>query len=191
MLARLASLRLYLPAARRIRPALPFGFSRRYTRGDAALAAGGLVLGLTCAFFPWYVFYNQDQFGIRAYKFSGDPAGGPPPIGATPAGAIDDPLPASLSAAALDAVTTGTLPRELDEIRPLPGLEDQPFPAAAPPFELVHIANGRAMIEDAEGLWIVQPGSILPDSSRVTAIEQREGRWVMVTTGERVIGLAR
>ena len=38
------------------------------------------------------------------------------------------------------------------------------------------------MIEDDAGLWVVQPGSMLPDSSRVAAIEQRDGKWVLVTT---------
>jgi hypothetical protein len=45
------------------------------------------------------------------------------------------------------------------------------------------------MIEDEDGIWVVQPGSILPDSSRVAAIEQREGRWVLVTTFDRIIEL--
>ena len=37
------------------------------------------------------------------------------------------------------------------------------------------------MIEDDSGLFIVQRGDILPDSSRVASIEDREGRWVLVT----------
>ena len=33
------------------------------------------------------------------------------------------------------------------------------------------------MIEDDSGLFIVQRGSMLPDSSRVASIEQQDGRW--------------
>jgi hypothetical protein len=56
---------------------------------------------------------------------------------------------------------------------------------------MVHVANGRAMIEDDAGLWIVQPGSILPDSSQVSSIERRNGKWVMVTSADQVIELSK
>ncbi|RWD95075.1 MAG: hypothetical protein EOS61_33005, partial [Mesorhizobium sp.] len=68
--------------------------------------------------------------------------------------------------------------------------DEQPFPAASE-FKMVHIANGRAMIEDDTGLWIVQRGSVLPDTSRVASIEQRGGKWVIVTDADKVIELSR
>ncbi len=46
------------------------------------------------------------------------------------------------------------------------------------------------MIEDSDGLWVVQRGSQLPDASRVAAIEQRDGRWVLVTTHDKVVELS-
>ena len=39
-------------------------------------------------------------------------------------------------------------------------------------------------------LWIVQPGSQLPDSSTVAAIERRSGKWVLVTSAERIVEIA-
>jgi len=56
---------------------------------------------------------------------------------------------------------------------------------------MVHVANGRAMIEDDAGLWIVQRGSKLPDSSIVSSIEQRGGKWVLVTSTDQVIELSK
>ena len=47
------------------------------------------------------------------------------------------------------------------------------------------------MIEDDAGLWIVQRGSTLPDSSRVSSIEQRDGKWVLVTSTDQVIELSK
>lgn len=47
------------------------------------------------------------------------------------------------------------------------------------------------MIEDDTGLWIVQRGSVLPDSSTVSSIEQRNGKWVMLTSTNQVIQLSR
>ena len=45
------------------------------------------------------------------------------------------------------------------------------------------------MLEDDTGLFIVQPGSILPDNSRVATIEERDGRPVLVTDGGIVLGV--
>ena len=71
----------------------------------------------------------------------------------------------------------------------LPASTSSLSPATMPQFRLVHVANGRAMIEDDAGLWVVQPGSMLPDSSRVAGIEQRDGKWVLVTSTDRVVAL--
>jgi hypothetical protein len=89
----------------------------------------------------------------------------------------------------LDLFATGTTPDKSTDSEGSnpPGVEEQPFPAETAEFHLVHVANGRAMIEDDAGLWVVQPGSQLPDSSVVASIEKRGGKWVLVTSGDRVI----
>jgi hypothetical protein len=91
----------------------------------------------------------------------------------------------------LDLFSTGALPDDegSDSGKGAPGLDQQPFPGDVPQFRLVHVANGRAMIEDDAGLWVVQTGSMLPDSSRVAGIEKRDGKWVLVTSMDRVVAL--
>ena len=89
----------------------------------------------------------------------------------------------------LDFFPTATLPSDQERPRALPASE-QPFPSDRVNFRLVHVANGRAMIEDSDGLWVVQRGSQLPDASRVAAIEQRDGRWVLVTTHDKIVELS-
>ena len=42
---------------------------------DVVIAALGIALGLTCAFFPWYIFFNQEKFGVRPMKFEGGGTG--------------------------------------------------------------------------------------------------------------------
>ena len=91
----------------------------------------------------------------------------------------------------LDLLATGTLPDEPEDPDKAPGLDEQPFPATASEFKMVHVANGRAMIEDDTGLWMVQRGSVLPDSSHVASIERRGGNWVIVTDADKVIELSR
>ena len=157
-------------------------------RSDLVIAALGITLGLICALFPWYIFFNQDQFGVQAMKFggtgtnSGRAGGGVVAQRSAPLTAKDVP------AANLDLLATGTVQ---DDTNPAPAPDEQPFPADTAKFRMVHVANGRAMIEDDAGLWIVQRGSILPDSSQVSSIEQRNGKWVMVTSTDQVIELSR
>lgn len=164
---------------------------RRRTSSDLALAGAGIALGLLCAFFPWYVFMNQDQFGVRAMRFSGERDTGPIPDGATPAGARiladSEAPPPDVPEPPVDSLTTASPASE--QQTQAPGPADQPFPGdagGASAFRVVHVANGRAMIEDDSGLWVVERGATLPDNSRVRSIEQRAGNWVVVTTDSRV-----
>ena len=89
----------------------------------------------------------------------------------------------------LDLIATGTSskPEDQEEEHGTPGLTEQPFPAPPVTFKLVHVANGRAMIEDDHGLFIVQRGSVLPDSSRVISIEERDGRGVLITSTDQTL----
>lgn len=161
-------------------------------RSDFIIAGLGVALGLVCALFPWYIFFNQDQFGVQAIRFGGrgDNAGratveAKPGATGTPVAAQETPD------AALDLLSTGTLQLAPETPDTAPSLDQQPFPTEAAKFRLVHIVNGRAMMEDDAGLWIVQQGSILPDSSSVKSIEQRKGRWVLITSTDRVLEISK
>jgi hypothetical protein len=151
-------------------------------RSDVMIAGAGLALGLTCALFPWYIFLNPDKFGPPSVRFSG----------------------ATVEAISVDAMSTPVMPRGGSDVRivGIPELDysgtgsvpesfsagdvpsEQPFPDNISPFKVLHVTAGRAMIEDDTGIWVVQRGSELPDHSRVEKIEQREGKWVLVTTGK-------
>lgn len=160
-------------------------------RGDMMIAGAGFALAIGCALFPWYVFFNQEKFGVTAVRFEGSDGSIPMPASLSyrpellgrPISAAEIPV------LELDLLSTGTLPDEPGGGVPL---ADQPFPgnAAKPAFKLVHVANGRAMLEDDNGLWVVQPGSVLPDESRVASIERRAEGWVMVTSRNEVIPIA-
>lgn len=175
---------------RKPKPRVAFTAQRPSDGGasDIVVAALGISLGLVCALFPWYIFFNQEKFGIRALKFeSSRQLEGPIELAPQPdrVGAGIDPL--ELDPAQIDLFATGTLPREQDKtVDRSPGVDVQPFPGDQS-FRLVYIANGRGMIEDDSGLFIVQLGSRLPDNSTVARIEQRSGKWVLVTSANRVI----
>lgn len=161
-------------------------------RSDLTVAALGITLGLCCALFPWYIFFNQEKFGIKAVKFEGtkgqqqqvSTTSTASRIGAPSETAVEDTfLPASL-----DLFATGTAVTEDGE----PAVEDaekQDFPGAAVEYRMVYASAGRAMIADDTGFWVVQRGSLLPDNSTVASIEQRDGSWVLVTSTRQVIPL--
>lgn len=159
-------------------------------RSDFVIAALGITLGLICALFPWYIFFNQEQFGVQKIAFGGRGANAGRVTGGSQAENAGAPA-TSNSVPDLDSLATGTLPDDPEDSFRAPGLDEQPFPAPVSEFKMVHVANGRAMIEDDSGLWIVQRGSVLPDSSRVASIEQRGAKWVIVTSTDKVIELSR
>lgn len=161
-------------------------------RGDMLVVGAGLALAIGSALFPWYVFFNQDKFGIRALKFEGQEGTTPAPTSLVyQPKLIRQPIsPAEVPVMELDLLSTGTLPRPQDTPAGTIPLSDQPFPgqeAQPAEYRVVHAANGRAMLEDENGLWVVQPGSRLPDDSRVASIEKRNGSWVIVTDKAQVI----
>jgi hypothetical protein len=183
------------PQSAPAQPSLVMGTSEAAKEGkrtsDLTIAALGITLGLICALFPWYIFFNPDKFGVRAMKFQGGGAmaSGPITVGPLPE-RIGAPLDVDeVPVLDIDLFATGTAKKADDEEQEAvpPSVEEQPFPVEIPQFRLVHVANGRAMIADDAGLWVVQRGSILPDSSRVMTIEQRSGNWVIVTSDDRVL----
>jgi len=173
------------------RPAIARLPRKKLDRGDVTIAALGITLGLTCALFPWYIFFNQEKFGVRQMVFEGSRGNPTPSQVAYQPQLIGKPFSSGEAPSMdVDFFPTATL-RPVDEPPLASSLSEQPFPSDLVQFELVHVANGRAMIQDGDGLWVVQPGSRLPDASKVASIEQRDGRWVLVTTLDRIIEIQR
>lgn len=156
--------------------------------GDLIVAAFGIALGLLCAAFPWYIFMNPDQFGVRAVRFESTSLGDQPIYLGDLSERVGAPSSSDILSAELDHFPTGTTRRagDKDGEDSVP-LAKQPFPGEGGEFSLVFASNGRAMISDDTGMWVVQLGSILPDSSRVTSIEQRGSKWVLVTSNDRTL----
>lgn len=162
---------------------------------DRMLTVAGIVLAVASAMFPWYVFFNEDKFGIRVETmdhtrdlpdmparnvFSVSPLA---MVDNTPSEKPKEPL-GPLDP--IDELTTATV-ASTDKtdagdgsgiMQPLPGKNT---------FRLMHVANGRALIEDSKGMYMVRVGSILPDNSRLATIEQRDGRWVIITSAGEVL----
>ena len=161
--------------------------------GDRLFTATGLMLATAAAFFPWYVFFNQESFGIAPMGYSDtrdlQETPGRSVVNVSPL-AIPDEKDGSEPPSAFDPIITATVPNAGDEAkRALSGVSEDPsqsFPGK-PHYKLLHVANGRALIEDKSGMYIVRIGSVLPDNSRLATLEQREGKWVIITSNGEVI----
>ncbi|MFB2549671.1 flagellar protein [Ensifer soli] len=152
---------------------------------DMVIGATGVALAAFATFFPWYAFFNQDKFSIPTL-WRGDTRDlstkiGSPSVNVSPQAMTNSsgkPTPVLP-----DTLTTATVPT-LEGGPPPVGAQadaEQPFPVPTG-FKLMHVANGRALIEDGNGMYIVRVGSVLPDNSRLARFEEREGAWVMVTS---------
>jgi hypothetical protein len=162
--------------------------------GDRVITAVGFLLATAAAFFPWYVFFNQESFGIAPMAGYSDTRdlpeiAGRPFVTVSPL-AIPDEDDVSTQPSAFDPIITATVPsgQSDDTGSSLNGEADpdQSFPGQ-PRYRLLHVANGRALIEDKSGMYIVRIGSVLPDNSRLATLEQRDGSWVIVTSNGQVI----
>ncbi len=164
-------------------------------RVDMALSATGVALAVFAAFFPWYVFFNYEQFapkyGDMVQNMRRDlPVYAPRPVfSVSPSASINinqrPPALAMQVPPGLDDITTATVPGEDGYVkkarRDADGL-DQPMPSAVGSFRLLHVAGGRALVEDASGIYMVGVGEVLPDNSKLVSIEQQAGQWVLTTS---------
>ncbi|ANK84336.1 MULTISPECIES: hypothetical protein [Rhizobium] len=151
---------------------------------DRFLTFAGLALAGASAFFPWYVFFNADKFGINVATSSNSrelPDWPARNVFSVSPLAMVNKNEATKKAPPVDPLTTATV-SDLGKQRDGGAmLEDQPFPGKSS-FRLLHVSNGRALIEDPSGMYVVRIGSVLPDESRLAMIEQREGKWVIITS---------
>jgi hypothetical protein len=164
-------------------------------RVDMALSATGVTLAVFAAFFPWYVFFNYEQFapkyGEMVQNMRRDlPVFAPKPVfSVSPSASINiNQRPPGLAMQVppgLDDITTATVPGEdadRKKARSDTGALDQPMPGAAGSFRLLHVAGGRALVEDASGIYMVGIGEVLPDNSKLVSIEQQAGKWLITTS---------
>lgn len=163
--------------------------------GDRWLILSGFAIAGAAAMFPWYVFFNQEDFGIQPISYYGSTRDLPETPGRNVVSvsplAIPDEPDGSAPPSVFDPVITATvsnLGEEVDgaTVDPLT-TATTPIGGGQKPFRLLHVANGRALIEDRSGMYIVRIGSVLPDNSRLATFEERDGRWVIVTSNGQVI----
>lgn len=153
---------------------------------DFLFAVVGICLAGSAAFLPWYVFLHQEDFSVKRMSYTKDRElpdwEGRTIVNVSPS-AIPKRDPEALDEDLLpDDITTASIPENGGD----GGDGSQAFPGQ-PRFKLLHVANERALIEDASGMYMVKVGSVLPDNSTLSALEQRGNSWALVTSNGDVV----
>lgn len=163
---------------------------------DRVLGFIGVMMAAGSAFLPWYVILNQDKFTLHAIRtvMTRD-------MPDLPARAVWNVSPMSIPnkdkstipSLPFDPIVTATTPGEQSGSQPPAALgeadgAEQAFPDRR--FKLLHVSNGRALIQDDNGVYLVQVGSALPDNSKLATIEERDGKPVIITSDGSVIDQA-
>lgn len=154
---------------------------------DMALRASSVALAAAALWFPWHVYTHPDSFGPPEMEFarSGEIDGefenrrGGRVVGRLFLRADE--------AGGVDRTPVGSVPPKGKRVA---APTDQPFPGDEN-FQVVLIANRRALIRDGDVLYPVAVNSVLPGGSRVAAFRKERGEWVLVTSREQVVGVTR
>lgn len=164
------------------------------TAADYILSVIGLCLGTFAALFPWHVYLHPESYGPPRMTFSRD--------GVIPREEIiaQVPLEAGQTASSLsevrtatgiepppvkvDPVTTGKVDRST--IRTV-GVEEQPYPGNGKSFTVLAVDGARALVGDADGVYLVRVNSRLPDDTTAEAFREDDRGWYIVTSGGKTL----
>ncbi|WP_370321241.1 hypothetical protein [Oricola sp.] len=167
---------------------------RDMTTADYILSFIGLCLGTFAALFPWHVYLHPESYGPPRMTFSRD--------GVIPREEIiaQVPLEEDQPASALsgvgntsrvgnppvqvDPVTTGKVDR--NTIRKV-GIEPQPYPGNGKSFTVLAVDGARALVGDADGVYLVRVDSRLPDDTTAEAFREDDNGWYIVTSGGKIL----
>jgi hypothetical protein len=144
---------------------------------DRALAGGGVAAACCSLAFASYMIGDRDrQPYIPGAEYLA--------IFAKPSRGIQAPAHPAPALARLES------PADANGIDPTPtgsiaaASRADPPDGASPPsvhYRLVAASRDLAWVESEAGFRRVKPGDVLPTLGRVVAIEQRDGRWILLT----------
>lgn len=158
--------------------------TREYDRGDYILSALVATLTIGAVIFPWHAYNFPDQYGRPLMTFSNT-------IGGYDLSQIEGAQTKfDLSTGefvptfddGVDSITTASVSTE-DRSNQLLNREVQ----ATDSFGLIASDERRALIESADGIYLVGPYSTLPDGSKVRALRSGSDGNQIVTSRFEII----
>jgi hypothetical protein len=157
----------------------------RWRINDILFGSCGLAMAAGATWFPFHVHAHPDRYGPPRMIFSQDRAGAQTDLRGLVV-ALD--LRSGRFVAAgqgvpeLDQTITGSIGR--DRPRPVPAEVREPSQS---PLTLLAADRSRALVADAEGVYLVRPSSRLPGGARVRALAVTSGRMQLETSDRQTI----
>lgn len=154
------------------------GSKARQSLTDMGLGVAGVGLALASLYFPWHVYWNQDQVTLPRLEFSGNTE-----IYGEPEDriAVRGYLP-QIAGQVLDPTVTGSTTRDEGPDKQSNDAGDRPAPQRLPGYRLLHSANGLALVRDENSIFVVGRNSELPDGGHVKSIRRIDGGWQVLTS---------
>ncbi len=164
------------------------------TAADYILSVIGLCLGTAAALFPWHVYLHPEDYGPPRMTFSrggvipreeilaqvpvgpGEPASSLSEV-RTATGIENPPV-------RVDPVTTGKVDRST--IRAI-DIDSQPYPGNGKSFTVLAVDGARALVGDADGVYLVRVDTRLPDDTTAVDFRQDERGWYIVTSAGKTL----
>ncbi|MEP1206302.1 MAG: hypothetical protein ABJM29_17105 [Rhizobiaceae bacterium] len=176
---------------------------RRRTRlFDLGLGMVGLALAGVSSYLPYYVYFNETEFGPPTMQFTGRIDYEAPVVversRETRRPLFTEELAVNFEAQEIDPLVTGSIqpdgdgiPRLRPRVRPRPSLEQfndlQAELTVHESLELVFATRGRALIRDGDDILPIAVGSRLPDGSTVKSLLRKQNGWQVVTSNNHVL----
>ena len=186
-----------------IKPSRLAMLRRRRTRlFDLGLGVVGLALAGISSYLPYYVYFNESEFGPPTMQFTGRIDYEAPVIveraRETRRALFTEDLVVKFDAQEIDPLVTGSIqpneggiPRLRPRVRPRPSLEQfddlQTELIDHESLELVFATRGRALIRDGDDILPIAVGSRLPDGSTVKSLLRKKNGWQVVTSNNHVL----
>ncbi|MEZ5811869.1 MAG: hypothetical protein R3D45_10700 [Rhizobiaceae bacterium] len=148
---------------------------------DTALGLFGVALAAGSLYFPWYVYRHSDRFQPPRIEYSGNTELYGEPEDRTGVLWLQAQLP---QGTILDPIETGTVDKPQEEET---AGEARGEPTRSAAYRLVFVANGRALVRDDTGVFVVTPNSTLPDGQRVTEFRSVDDQWELLTSGNEIV----
>ena len=186
-----------------LKPSVLAKIRRRRTRMfDFGLGLVGVAMAGLSSYLPYYVYFNESEFGPPEMQFTGRIDYGEPVI-LEPGEETRTPLFREFAEAEqvfqnVDPIVVGSIQ---NDDSPIPRL--RPVVRSRPPAEqlakfspdliehesmvLVFATRGRALVRDGGDILPVAVGSRLPDGSTVRSMTRKQSGWQVVTSNNHVL----
>ena len=186
-----------------LKPSALARIKRRRTRMfDFGLGLIGVAMAGLSSYLPYYVYFNESEFGPPEMQFTGRIDYDEPLI-VEPGEETRTPLFREFAEAEsvfqeVDPIIVGsiqsdvsTIPRLRPAVRPRPPREQltqfSPDLIEHKTMVLVFATRGRALVRDGDDILPVAVGSRLPDGSTVKSMTRKQSGWQVVTSNNHVL----